>query len=99
MKRLQYKPREECSKIDHYNRHPSSGNVFRAARSSSESSGPLGEVAELIDDDKTTEDYKEFYGEEIVVTAEILRRSLYKKPEIKIKAISPRQTSLLGEEE
>lgn len=51
------------------------------------------------DDDKASEDYKDFYGQEVVVTAEILRRSQYKKPEIKIKAISARQTSLIEEEE
>lgn len=50
------------------------------------------------DDDKKTEDYKDFYKKQVNIKAEIFRKTLFKKPELIIKEIELSQESLFTDE-
>ncbi|MBU1613561.1 hypothetical protein KKC87_04005 [Patescibacteria group bacterium] len=45
-------------------------------------------------DDKTTEDFIEYYKKEVIVEAEVVRRSLYQKPKIILRSIELHQGEL-----
>jgi hypothetical protein len=51
------------------------------------------------EDNKKTEDYKDYYKKQVNIKAEIFRKTLYKKPEIIIRGIVLRQIELFNSEE
>lgn len=46
-------------------------------------------------DGKGTEHYRDMYGETVVLTAEVYRKSMYKRPELLIRSMTKRQSELV----